>query len=111
MSSITENLIGVDSEYGVFLFFFFSIMIVPYASYFYIKDFFDNYYSPVKSQTISILLCVGIIWIFIIGYIIYFFSEDFKSLFCNKNRKNKEIEEMNKIEHEKLNKMNKIKQN
>lgn len=97
-----ETLTGVDNEYAVFLLTFFSVMIAPYFSYWYIYDFLSKYYNHAKAQAYSLLLSILIMWIIIIICILHYFTEDFKKVFCNKKKNN--LDSINSLEAEKMKK-------
>ena len=104
MLKFLEDFTGLDRNYYVFLFVFFAILIVPFNLYFYLKDYFYQYYSPQHSELYAILCCVGFIWSLIWVYIIYYFAEDFQVVFCNKGKQVEIENEANSTKKQEKNK-------
>jgi hypothetical protein len=53
----------------------------------YSRDYFNTHYSVKKADLYSVIAVLVYMWIIIICYIVYYFSEDFYKVFCKKDNK------------------------
>lgn len=87
MLAYIEDLTGLDRNYYIFLFVFFSILIIPYNLFFYMRDVLLEYVDSNKADIYSTVIVVVVLWMFILTYILYYFANDFKLVFGKREEK------------------------
>jgi hypothetical protein len=67
---------------------FFSLLIGPLYIFSYCREYFNIHYSSQKADIYSVIVVLVYMWIIIVSYIVYYFSEDFYKVFCKRANNN-----------------------
>lgn len=99
------NAIRFGIDYKAFVFTFISMIVFPITFFFVsrgkiycynlISDYFQNKlnWNIDKSNTYSAIIAILTIYFIIVSYVVYYFSEDFRQVFCKK--RSEKLEKIN----------------
>lgn len=84
MAGIFEVILGIDNNYGIFIITFFSLLIGPFYVFSYAREYFNKLHPQKTADMYSVIAVLVYMWVIIVAYVIYYFSEDFYKVFCKR---------------------------